>query len=400
MSLVRANLENSPGSIKKIAIVLPVAYDGGSLRGAYLLAQALEHGSKLAKEPVEIIFTRLDAPIYQSASESEHTKNIKQRSYNWKFLDNEQAQKAMHYAGQINWQAEEPLYAVIDDGMQYMNDCDLWIIISDRLQAPLLPLKPHILMVYDYIQRYVPEICPDDTILIKVARLANQLWTTTTQSQNDALQYAGVSAEKAKKMPMLVPEFAIKSRTTQKKNYFLWTTNFGAHKNHSNSFRALQYYYEELDGQLECHITGVNTERLLTMADVGEVIDDSSLLKEKIKLFGNLPQDKYEIELQEAAFLWHTAKIDNGTFSVIEAFQVETPSLSTTYPAMREINELFQLNIAWMEGHDPQNMALQLKWMEENFHKFNFPESTKKKISAHYFANQAVTYWQAVREWL
>ena len=44
-------------------------------------------------------------------------------------------------------------------------------------------------------------------------------------------------------------------------------------------------------------------------------------------------------------FLWHPATIDNGTFSVIEAAHLKVPSLSSGYPAMKEINEQYNLSL-------------------------------------------------------
>jgi len=39
---------------------------------------------------------------------------------------------------------------------------DLRSLVSDRLSAPLLPIRPNLLMVYDYIQRYSVDLVSSD----------------------------------------------------------------------------------------------------------------------------------------------------------------------------------------------------------------------------------------------
>ena len=51
----------------------------------------------------------------------------------------------MTYAGFEAWRPAAEEYAIPDDGMRQFLDCDLWLVISDRLSHPLLPIRPYIL---------------------------------------------------------------------------------------------------------------------------------------------------------------------------------------------------------------------------------------------------------------
>lgn len=405
---VKKDNVNRPVRRKQIAVIVPVEYRGGSLRGAKLLANTLYRGSREAGEPTDIVFLHLDKPESYPAEEfTDLVDEIKVRPFNWKSLDAATARRAMRYSGHEGWEPKGNRYMVVDDGINHLQDCDVWLIVSDRLEAPLLPMRPSVLMIYDYLQRYVP-ILPfgADQSYLDAARSASKILVTTEFTRQDALNYAGIAADKVFKLPMIAPDFSnLKGGHAETSNYFIWTTNTAIHKNHVNALKALKFYYEELDGTLQCKITGVNTKELFNsssqhLKSLADLLGQSRLLKRNIKLVGELPDRNYQSTLASAAFLWHAGAIDNGTFSVIEAAGLGVPSLSSDYPAMREIDQQFSLNLSWMKSDQPKHMASQLKEMElAHLERRNLlpsgevlgEQSTDKLASA---------YWQVIRECL
>ena len=186
-------------------------------------------------------------------------------------------------------------------------------------------------------------------------------------------------------------------------NYFLWTTNLAAHKNHENALKALQIYYERLDGQLNCHVTGVGADRLLTephphLQSLPGIIAKSPKLKNRLRLLGELPDASYRTRLAGARFLWHAASIDNGTFSVIEAAYLGVPALSSIYPAMQEINSQYLLGLSWMDAHDPDDMATQLKHMESEAAACRATLPSHEHLMSQRMENLAGHYWKAVED--
>jgi glycosyltransferase involved in cell wall biosynthesis len=399
-----------PALKKRIAVIVPVGYRGGSLRGAKLLAQALWEGSRQKGEEAEIIFAHLDDPaIYTNEEFTDLHPAITRRPYQWKNLNYSEAYRAMYYAGHDQWQTSSAEYLVPDDGMKQFMDCDLWVIISDRLPLPLLPVRPYICMVYDYLQRY-EAILPHgaDLPFLNAARAAERVLVTTHFTERDALQYAGIKPNKLVRVPMLAPVMQMVSSYAMPQDagsYFLWTTNAAPHKNHLNAIAALKIYYEKLGGTLECRITGVNTEKLL-MSDASHIVPaaklfkTSELLKKNLSWLGELPEASYQSQLVGAAFLWHAGCIDNGTFSVIEAAYSRVPSLSSDYPAMREIDKQFSLNLQWMDAHDPQHMAAQLKFMEVQAVELRSKLPAGSLLQEQSVENLAAEYWKVVRECL
>jgi len=403
-----------PSDKTRIAVIVPLAYRGGSLRGAKILAQAIELGSRQAGQDAEVVLAHLDDPVsYPDEEFADLPATIKRRPYRWQLLKQDEAYRAMAYAG-----LEQPMvsatYYVPDDGIKQFMDCDLWIIISDKLEHPLLPVRPYVLMVYDYLQRYesfLPQAINQQ--FIGAVHAAEQVFVTTEFTRQDAIQFAGLPSHKVCKLPMLAPEFYASNLTARdlvtckhdNSSYFLWTTNLALHKNHENAVKALRIYYEQLDGQMECRVTGVDTKNMLKsniphLKSLRDIVASSSVLNRQLKLLGELPDLAYQNQLIGCAFLWHAGRIDNGTFSVVEAAHLGVPALSSDYPAMREIDTQFGLNLSWMDAHSPSAMAQQLKMMEAEAMTLRERLPSKKRLATQSVEQLAGAYWHAVRECL
>lgn len=411
--LEQAQGERSASPTKKhckIAVIVPIGYRGGTLRGAKVLAHALWEGSRQSGEDADIVLAHLDDPeLYPDEEFEDLHPDISRRAYHWDTLNNDAARLAMRYAGHDFWEPNFSKYVVPNDGIQQFLDCDLWIIISDRMDSPLLPIRPYISVVFDYLQRYEEIYSHNaDVWFLNLARLAERVLVTTRFTEQDALQYSGVVPGKIKKVPMLTPSFkpvVSPLNLTSLDNFFIWTTNTAPHKNHKNAILALKEYYETLEGKLECRVTGVGTARLLEnlpphLDPLVATLKESRVLRSKIKWLGELPDSAYQMQLSNAAFLWHPGRIDNGTFSVVEAAQLGVPSLSSDYPAMREIDAQFQLNLTWMDSSKPKHMAKQLKWIEENIISVKKGLPGKDILEQQEVEKLALEYWKVVRECL
>jgi glycosyltransferase involved in cell wall biosynthesis len=391
----------------RVAVIVPVGYRGGSLRAAKLVARAIDLGARQAGKPVDVVFGYLDyAEGYQDEEFSDLPPTITRRPYKWKTLEREAAVRSLRYA-----RCARPLpadyYQVPEDGIQQFTDCDLWLIVSDRLDLPLLPLRPYALIVYDYLQRYLSTKLPDNWKCLHAAHGAERVLVTTDFTYGDALQFAGLDKEKIVRVPMLAPEFPSDKNTKRvtRADYFIWTTNLAAHKNHQNAGKALQIYYENLDGQLNCRVTGVGTERLLTegfphLQHLRGMLTKNPRLKNRMRFLGELPDASYRARLAGASFLWHPGSIDNGTFSVIEAAYLRVPALSSIYPAMQEIDRQYTLGLTWMDAHDPDDMANQLKFMEANAGACRARLPSREHLMGQRLENLAQHYWKAVEDCL
>jgi glycosyltransferase involved in cell wall biosynthesis len=395
---------------RRIAVIVPVAHRGGIFRGAKLLTCAITVGTAADGDDVEVVFGHLDDPVsYSKEAFDDLPASIRRRPYRWRMMAHDEASRACAYAG-LNGSLTSQTYIAPDDGINQFMDCDLWIVVSDRLSFPLLPVRPYLLMVYDYLQRYQP-LLDDDTNQKFVARAhaAEAVMVTTEFTAADARQFAGIPEKKIKRVPMLAPQFTRNENLPRGKSeearFFIWTTNLGPHKNHENAFKALRLYYEKYAGTLGCQVTGVDTKEMLKrdaahLKMLRDIRRSSAALKQHLRILGELPDQSYRAQLGGAAFLWHPALIDNGTFSVVEAAHLGIPALSSDYPAMREIDRQFALNLTWMDPNDPDDMARHLKRMEADF-----ATARRRLPAAEQLASQSVhklagAYWNVIRDYL
>ncbi|RWL96678.1 MAG: glycosyltransferase [Mesorhizobium sp.] len=397
-----------PTRKKRIAIILPIVYRGGTLRAAKLLAEAVSRGAEQAGESAEVVLLHLDlASAYTPKDWSDLPPSVTTRAFNWSILDKHEAKTAMLFDGHSDWQPLYEKYLAVDDGIRQLGDCDLWIVVSDRLSLPMLPMRPVLLVVFDYLQRHYRVSHLDEQILL-ANRLANHVLVTTDFTRQDALQYAGVDPRRLTKVPMLVPGKG--NATRQQKDggeakHFIWTTNLAAHKNHRRALTALQLYYEVYQGKLSCHVTGFGSSEIIKsqlphLEGLNRVVAGSRALRQHVRFLGELSENAYRKELGASAFLWHPTELDNGTFSVIEAAHYGVPSLSSDYPAMREMDRQFQLGLSFMDQEDPEDMAAQLNAMELNLAERRRSLATEEQLNEQSLVRLAPHYWRAVRELL
>ncbi len=388
---------------RKIAVILPIEYRGGTLRAAKAVALALKRGSELDGAPAEIVLGHIDDPnSYPDEEFRELEGRVSRRPFRWVALSADQARRAMLYQGFSGWQALYHAYIIPDDGIAQFADCDLLVFISDRLSLPLLPIRRHALVVYDYLQRYHPVLPPGaDTPFLLAARQADRVFVTTEFTRVDAVDYAGVPGEKVVRLPFVAPSMAAPelSGGEEPAPYFLWTTNRAVHKNHARALDALAIYYTELGGKLDCVITGVGTDLLFDAATpegarLEGILATGEDMETRIRVMGDLPDARFRRLLAGATFLWHPGLLDNGTFSVVEAAQMGVPSLSSDYPAMRELAEQFHLSLAFSNPREARDMASKLKWMELNHLERRAALPDRATLEASSGDAVALTYWR------
>jgi glycosyltransferase involved in cell wall biosynthesis len=391
----------------KIAVIIAQEYRGGTLRAAKSIAAALHVGSRRAGEPADIVLGHIDsATSYPETEFRDLPPDVSRRPYTWQSIDGDAAQRVMRYQGhEIILGSSQ--FCLPNDRINYFLDCDFWLMISDRFSIPLLPIKPHAFVIFDYIQRYVSMFEDGkDLPFLRAARNASAVIVTSRFTRNDAAQYAGVDPRRIHILPHIAPDFAEQTSSEDRsERYFVWPTNLARHKNHVNSLLALRHYYEEFGGKLSCRITGVETGGLLSsphphLEPVKAIFESSPALRRNLVLMGELPDTIYQKTLSAARFLWHTALVDNGTFAAIEAATFGVPTLSTRYPAMEEMAEEYGLKVAWCDANQPRDMAIELRRMEAQADSLRNDLPSRDSLRTKGLAFAARAYWQVVRECL
>lgn len=396
---------------KKIAVLLPIPYRGGSLRGAKNIAKMIHLGSRIHNEPVEVVFScQKGAYSIQDDFSDLLALGISIRETQWQNISTRDLQ-ILGKEEAVQQGSSESEYLFPTDGISDFADCDFHLLISDRTSPPLLPTLPYGIVVYDYIQRYVPHLLDPkmEKDYLKTARQASFVITTTPQTQGDAIQYGGVNAQNVLLFPMEFrpPNEPSSSISPHPRPYFLWVTNPAIHKNHIRALQALEHFYNNEEGDLDLVVLGVGTELLLdsskgnpflSIREAAHYLQKNPALRERCHFKREVSDAHYSNYLAHAQFLWHPALIDNGTFAVMEAAYLGVPSLSSDYPAMRYIDERFKLNLLFFDPYSSSQMGKTLKVMqrEANVRKSLLPErSHLDQFTADHLASD---FWMGIKE--
>lgn len=399
----------------KIGVFLPHRDGGGTLRSLKNIARLLHLGSRAVGVPVEVVVSVVAGYDIELEFMELAALGITVRETRWAAISADEVKTALLSMGNER-ELHFPNYWLPTDLVCNFHDCDFWLIVSDRTEYPVAPVKPYAMMIWDYIQRYVPEIFEGrpldcDISFIASARGAAFVMTNMQATAEDIVQYAGIAHEKVVFVPttfdMVAKDAGANARP---RPYLVWVTNSIQHKNHLRALDALESYYDKHDGSLDVVVTGGLTElfsakpsnRKMPLYDhpypvsIRKRVAASESLRKRVHFLGELSDQGYVNMLAHAAFLFHPVLYDNGTFSVLEAANYRIPSLSSDYPQMREIDAEFGLHMKFCDPYRPDNMATCLKDMELDceFIKAHLPDGAK--LASYTPDVLAECYWRSI----
>jgi glycosyltransferase involved in cell wall biosynthesis len=392
-----AGAETAPTNVaknKRIALILPQPYRGGTLRATKDLAKMIRWSADQRGANVDVVMACLKDSYDFDADFTDIKKlGISVRPLLWKMVLKETGAIAEMSASGQTRELVHDAYALPADGGNDFLDCDFWLLVSDRLTVPLLPVRPYGAVVFDYIQRYVPDIFPDTSFTsqaqgyIPFVREAKFVMVTTPATGTDLNAYAGVPQRRICRIPLF---FELIKDSPQprmwKEDYLIWVTNCSPHKNHVRILKSLEKYYDELGGRLKTIMVGpltdfflarnprVPPEALPSVDRVRAVISNSYSLRRNLRIEGELPEAAYACAIKHARFLLHGNLYDNGTFSVIDAASLGVPTLSSRYPCMEYLNETCRLNLTFFDPRNIEELARSLKAMETGCDDVRLPE--------------------------
>ena len=89
----------------------------------------------------EIVFGHVDNPkLYADHDFADLPTSVVRRPFRWRKASQAEAARAATYAG--TWLDASGPCVFPDDGINQFLDCDLWLLVSDRIPEPLLALRP------------------------------------------------------------------------------------------------------------------------------------------------------------------------------------------------------------------------------------------------------------------
>jgi len=400
----------------RIALILPEAYRGGTLRWLRHMALMLRKGAQNQGIELQVVVCALRGHYnLRETFKQLRQDNISIRPFAWKEVHRDTAEEMMSLAAVDPEQLPEgSRFSIPDDGHNNLLDCDYWLVISDRVPHPLVPMRPYAVYVADALQRYVPDGFSSHykselkRTTLPLLRHADCLMTTTPVATEDCHCYFGVPFERIVELPMAIEShFPMEPcLATPATPYFVWLTNCSPHKNHALVLDALESYYATSRLRLKAFIMGTLTDAFRSdcsdpqwqthpvVSAVRSRIAHSPLLAQNVVIGGELPEMQYNDAIRRGEFLLNANRYDNGCFATIDSVYLRRPVLCSSYPAQRYINERFQLNGVFFDPLDSQDLKNKLLEMDRSADSISLPAI--ERLEAHTWNNLADEVFSAV----
>lgn len=382
----------------KIALILPVEYTGDTLEASLELCNSLTEASQYIDSTINFVYCHREHPNYKNINfQSILPKKTDVRSINWDIFSKNQCQNILINCGITDVTLTYDEYCLPNDGINYLLDCKIWFVISDRIPTHILPIRPVFHLIFDYIQRNVSFLDErTEDFFINVAHAAKRIFCTTNYVHKQLLNYVLIDAKKIKKIPPIIPflkwEYTENNLVKSCPMYFLWVTNTAKHKNNLKVLEELNEYYSLYNGTLDCFITGINLNFLRKLLKNF----DNKTLHNKLHIKGYVQRNEYVNLVKNAKFLLVSQNHDNGSYSPIEAAQIGTPSLCQDYPPMREYEQLFSLDLEFFNIEESKNLASKLKKMEILYEKKKEKINQKDSLSFRHSIEDSISILKSI----
>lgn len=402
-----------------IAVLLPAPFEGGIIRSASNIVRMLVLGARACGDDLQVSFgyPRMDATRNWSFPQLEEL-GVSVRPFRMEEVP--AGVLAPYFSTFVKPLNAEPTdtYGVFNDGVSNFEEADMWLIISDQLPYILPPHKPYAVVVYDFVQRYVPEIYwPERWKSFEkqsaVVRNAAFVVTTTRQTKTDVVTYIGYPPARVEVFPIEFDPLAKggaagadSAPVPSIRKRIVWPTIISQHEGHEGVLSGLEIFLSG-NPEYEVVVLGFGVQSLdprqpsridhPTVTRIRNRIAKSQLLGSRLSFPGYVDDDTYQSLIREAAMLLHTSRFDNGSYTVVEAAWLRTPALSARYAAMEEIGAQFGLPLEFFDANDPADLARKIGEVVRDRAAICGRMPARESLMSHSYAGLAVEYWTKFR---
>jgi len=400
----------------RLAVILPSPFSGGVIRSLINICRMLVLGAQRSGDKLKLVvgLPRMQGWSIRNA-EIFSSLGIETRFFDQKAIQSDKLKGSYACLGVSLEDGIPDTTIFFDDGIANFEDVDFWYLISDSVLGPLPAHRKYACMVYDYANRYVPEIFDESQwkkfyLRAGVATSADFIVTTTRQTRLDAINFAGVNPEKAHVFPIefdaIDDGFELDTKLVNQfdsRSFILWPTILSGHENHESALLDLEIFLKNNDLQVLIIGRGTNSfnpKNHEPMVDhpyirrIRGLIDSSEILEERL-IFLDYVSDKLLLTLMRLAFcILHTSHGDNGTYTVVEAAWQGTPAISNRYPAMEEVGEYFKLPLEFFDHYTSGSLVNSLWHLQHNYEDIYSRLPSRDALSRFSYDHLAEKYWR------
>lgn len=405
----------------KLAVILPSPYTGGVVRSLINICRMLVLGAQRAGAPLEItVGLPKTQPWSASNAEALATLGVQTRFFKLGRIRRESLVGAYACLGMETVADSPSEFVLFEDGIANFEDMDFWYLISDALDGPLPPHRRYACMVYDYANRYVPEIFDESQWRgfhhrAGVTVNADFVVTTTHQTRTDVINFSGADPDRVHVLPLEFDpiedcdkcDVVGEDEAFENGSFILWPTIISGHENHLPVLRELEGFLATND--MRVVVIGNRTKSFdptnATPAikhpyvdSVRDLIGSSSVLKKRLVFLDFVSDGLLLALMRKAMCVLHTSRGDNGTYAVVEAAWQGTPAISNRYQAMQDVGEYFELPLEFFDFYRRGSLSTGLSRIRNSRTEICLRLPSRDTLRKYSYEQIADRYWNSFLE--
>jgi glycosyltransferase involved in cell wall biosynthesis len=258
---------------------------------------------------------------------------------------------------------------------------DAWLALCDRFHNILLPARPYGVIVYDMIQRHVPQVFSSTFFvwrnrgMVPTIRDARVIMTTNPATREDVIADYALDPGRLCLVPVACEphrRFGKHSREHVRlpaRPFILYPANTSEHKGAGVMLRAFGRLKERLGDQAPLLVVcggyteyfspsyrGIRDE--VHWRNIRTLVRDLELEEGRDVVFLGLVSDAQLLDLyQRCATIVNAARYDNGSFCLIEGRYFGRPVISSRYPAAEYLCQRFEIPAKFFPIEDAAALA-------------------------------------------
>lgn len=166
------------------------------------VAAAFAEAARLCEIPVQLVLA-VASPEAETGKADEGGMPV--RAWVWEALDEQACRRVLFYDGHHDAATSLPTagtHVVADDGIRHLCDCHAWIFSRLRSPAPVLPLRPFLVMADDDLHHASGGLTAEELRVVGsnlAAAVGVLVWSD--EMQREVIDFYGVAAERVRLLP-------------------------------------------------------------------------------------------------------------------------------------------------------------------------------------------------------
>ena len=319
---------------KKLGIIaLSFQRNDDSFQNATKLVTAIKHNE--GSDGVEIVF---------GCQMNKDEKNITSTFDNFEkrefYLEEVSKDRVEEIIELKDYKVELPFdtYYLINDGIQYFNDCDYLIFVGEMPKYPIFVTKPYGILVAEKIDNSVLMSCH----CVGFFRFATAIFGFNNYSLNEFANCIGIPQKKCHRIPLFFKNDRMIKAYDKSEKKFVIIFSKNAWNNYNFFFATLIKFYNS-GGNMKCLIATQNfNSNNKERKAIKELVISNPSLKRNISIVNFLSLEDIMSEISRCSFGLYPCSRGNNDI-LFRALANGTPFIINDVPELREFIEAMSL---------------------------------------------------------